>query len=150
MSESIGAALRTARGQRRLTLQQVSEATRIRVQYLQALENDDLSAMTSAAQARGFMRIYAQFLGLDLDALVPSAPPPAAAAQAPAVPQEHAAAAQAIAPITTDASAGPGLLAGLRGRLADRLARKAPLAAPEIPEEPATAPDSAPKKKAFR
>ncbi|HEY5983012.1 MAG TPA: helix-turn-helix transcriptional regulator [Anaerolineales bacterium] len=76
MNESIGATLRAAREKRQLTLAQVSESTRVRAHYLQALENDDVSAMPSAAQARGFLRIYAQFLGLDLQTLIP---PPAPA-----------------------------------------------------------------------
>jgi len=89
MIESIGAALRTARERRHLTLAQVSEATRVRTHYLQALENDDLSAMPSAAQARGFLRIYSQFLDLDLNALIPPpAPAPASllAAEIPTAP----------------------------------------------------------------
>jgi cytoskeletal protein RodZ len=65
MEESIGTRLRQARESRRLTLQQVSETTKVRPHYLQALENDDLSAISSAAQARGFLRIYAEFLGLN-------------------------------------------------------------------------------------
>jgi len=84
MSESIGAALRTARERRHLTLAQVSEATRVRTHYLQALENDDLSAMPSAAQARGFLRIYSQFLDLDLNALIPPPAPAPAPASPPA------------------------------------------------------------------
>lgn len=150
MSDTIGAALRTARGQRRLTLQQVSEATRIRVQYLQALENDDLSAMTSAAQARGFMRIYAQFLELDLESLIPQTPAGAVAEAGPAPGHERAA-----SPLDVDAGAGkgdasPGLLAGLRGRLLKRFGGKAPSPTSEASTEPATAPDSTPKKKALR
>jgi cytoskeletal protein RodZ len=71
MSESIGAKLKQARESRRLTLQQVSETTKVRTHYLQALENDDLSAISSVAQARGFLRIYAEFLGLTPADLVP-------------------------------------------------------------------------------
>jgi transcriptional regulator with XRE-family HTH domain len=71
MEQSIGARLKQAREQRRLTLQQVSETTKVRPHYLQALENDDLSAISSAAQARGFLRIYADFLGLDTTELIP-------------------------------------------------------------------------------
>jgi cytoskeletal protein RodZ len=67
MPETIGQRLKQAREYRNLTLQKVTEATRIRMAFLQALEADDYSAMTSAAQARGFLRNYAQFLGLDLD-----------------------------------------------------------------------------------
>ena len=80
MSETIGAALKAAREQRRLTLAQVSESTKVRSYYLQALENDDISAMPSAAQARGFLRLYADFLGLDLEKLIP---PPVAASSEP-------------------------------------------------------------------
>ena len=88
MSESIGAALRAGREQRRMTLAQVSEATRVRIHYLQALENDDLSSMPSAAQGRGFLRIYAQFLDLDADALISAAlaKPEAVSPQTPATP----------------------------------------------------------------
>ena len=70
MEGSIGARLRRARKQRQLSLDQVAEVTRLRLHYLQALENDDLSAMPSAAQARGFLRIYAGYLGLDIDELL--------------------------------------------------------------------------------
>lgn len=83
MNESTGAALRHAREQRPLTLQQVSEKTRIRSHYLQALENDDLTAMPSAAQARGFLRIYADFLGLEIGQLVAPAPAASGAATLP-------------------------------------------------------------------
>jgi cytoskeletal protein RodZ len=75
MNESIGAKLKQARESRRLTLQQVSEITKVRPHYLQALENDDLSAISSVAQARGFLRIYAEFLGLTPADLVPVVSP---------------------------------------------------------------------------
>jgi cytoskeleton protein RodZ len=66
MSETIGRRLREAREQRHLPLQQVADLTRIRLHYLQALEADDYSLIPSAAQARGFLRNYAEFLNLDL------------------------------------------------------------------------------------
>lgn len=68
MPASIGKRLKAEREARRLTLEKAAEATRIRVHYLQALENDDYSVMSSAAQGRGFLNLYADFLGLDLDA----------------------------------------------------------------------------------
>ena len=73
MSESVGAKLKQARELRRFTLEQVAETTRIRPHYLQALENDDHSAIPSAAQARGFLRIYADFLELNLADMMPFA-----------------------------------------------------------------------------
>jgi cytoskeletal protein RodZ len=67
MPESIGQLLKHERETRRLTIEKAAEATRLRPQYLQALENDDYSVMSSAAQGRGFLRLYADFLELNLD-----------------------------------------------------------------------------------
>jgi cytoskeletal protein RodZ len=75
MNETLGTKLRHARELRHLTLQQVSETTKVRPHYLQALENDDHSAIPSTAQARGFLRIYADFLELNLAEIMPVAPP---------------------------------------------------------------------------
>ncbi len=75
MTDSVGARLRQGRELRGLTLQQASESTKVRAYYLQALENDDYSAIPSAPQARGFLRIYAEFLELDPGSLVPPATP---------------------------------------------------------------------------
>jgi len=78
--------MREAREKRQLTLQQASDTTKVRTHYLQALEDDDLSAMSSVAQARGFLRIYAEFLGLQVADLVPAAAPVPAPAPAAAPP----------------------------------------------------------------
>jgi cytoskeletal protein RodZ len=67
MMQTIGQRLKAEREQRRLTLEKVFQATRIRVQYLQALEEDDLSVMPSPVQARGYLRNYAEYLGFDVD-----------------------------------------------------------------------------------
>jgi cytoskeletal protein RodZ len=67
MTQTVGQRLKAEREQQRLTLEKVFEATRIRVQYLQALEEDDLSLMPSPVQARGYLRNYAEFLGFDVD-----------------------------------------------------------------------------------
>ena len=68
--QTIGQKLKQAREAKRLTLEKVFEAIRIRVPYLQALESDDLSAMPSPVQARGYLRNYAEFLGLNFDQLL--------------------------------------------------------------------------------
>lgn len=67
---TIGQKLKEAREDQRLTIDKVFEATRIRVQYLQALEEDDLSIMPSPVQARGYLRNYAEFLGLNVEKLL--------------------------------------------------------------------------------
>ncbi|HSM71851.1 MAG TPA: helix-turn-helix domain-containing protein, partial [Anaerolineales bacterium] len=78
--QTIGQRLKTAREEKKLTLDKVFEDTRIRVSYLRALELDDLSSMPSPVQARGYLRNYAEYLGLDIDQIledVRSSPEPA-------------------------------------------------------------------------
>jgi cytoskeletal protein RodZ len=65
---SIGEQLKKARQERSLSLEQASYETHIRVHYLEALESGDFDALPSNAQARGFLRAYAAYLG------IPSAP----------------------------------------------------------------------------
>lgn len=64
--QSIGEQLKQTREARKLTIKQAVQATRIRSCYLEALESDDLSAIPSPVQARGFLRLYAEYLGLNL------------------------------------------------------------------------------------
>ncbi|OQY34973.1 MAG: hypothetical protein B6I38_01925 [Anaerolineaceae bacterium 4572_5.1] len=70
MFETIGQQLKNARLERNLTLEQVFESTHIRIKYLEALEADDFSVMPSPVQGRGFLRLYAQHLELDIDRLL--------------------------------------------------------------------------------
>jgi cytoskeleton protein RodZ len=70
MTQTIGQKLKQAREDQHLTLEKASEVTRIRAPYLQALEADDLSAMPSPVQARGFLRNYAEHLGLNIEQLL--------------------------------------------------------------------------------
>ena len=70
MPESIGQRLKQLREARYLTLEKASDDTRIRVMFLQALEADDYSAIPSAAQGRGFLRNYAEYLDLNVDELI--------------------------------------------------------------------------------
>lgn len=70
MSQSIGQRLQQERETRFLTLEKASEVTRIRIVFLQALESDDYSVMPSAAQGRGFLRNYAEYLDLNIDEMI--------------------------------------------------------------------------------
>ncbi len=65
----IGSQLRTAREARGLTLEQAFKATRIKTPYLEAIEANQLDALPGPVQARGFVRSYANYLGLDGDHL---------------------------------------------------------------------------------
>lgn len=61
----LGARLRAAREQKGLSLEQVEHATRIRRAFLEALEEERFEALPGDVYARGFVRNYALFLGLD-------------------------------------------------------------------------------------
>jgi hypothetical protein len=61
----IGATLRDARNRRKIELSEVEAAIKIRVRYLQAIENEEWDALPGGAYTRGFVRTYAYYLGLD-------------------------------------------------------------------------------------
>jgi cytoskeleton protein RodZ len=69
-AEVLGHQLREAREARELTLDKVEQQTRIRAKYIEALEQGNHQALPSAVQARGFLRNYARYLGLDADELI--------------------------------------------------------------------------------
>jgi Helix-turn-helix domain/RodZ C-terminal domain len=66
----IGSTLREARVRRKTTLQQAEDDTKIRVKYIQAMENEDFDVMPSPAYVKGFLRTYSQYLGLDPDVML--------------------------------------------------------------------------------
>lgn len=70
MDENVGQQLRQAREAQKLTLEQVSRATHIRTHYLQALESGEFDTLPSLVQARGFIRGYAGFLGVNAESLL--------------------------------------------------------------------------------
>lgn len=61
----IGSSLREARMRRGLELSQVERDTRIRPRYLMALEEEQFDVLPGPAYTRGFLRAYADYLGLD-------------------------------------------------------------------------------------
>lgn len=63
----LGDMLRDAREARGASLVEAERATRIRHKYLAALEDDNLTDLPSPVYARGFLRNYAVYLGLDAD-----------------------------------------------------------------------------------
>lgn len=69
MSEKIGQALKETRLGLEISLEQAAEETRIRLRYLQAMEDGDFGQLPSKAHERGFLRAYAEYLGLDTDTL---------------------------------------------------------------------------------
>jgi cytoskeleton protein RodZ len=65
MDSRIGSVFREARNRRKVDLSEVEAATRIRVRYLRAIENEGWDGLPGGVYTRGFIRTYAGFLGLD-------------------------------------------------------------------------------------
>jgi cytoskeletal protein RodZ len=63
--KTAGEILRTTRESRKLSVEQVNRETKISVQTIRALEEDDFGAFPSETYVKGFVRTYADFLGLD-------------------------------------------------------------------------------------
>ncbi len=66
----IGEVLKRTRTRHKIDIRNVEQQTKIRIKYLRALENEEWDVLPGPAYAKGFLRTYAQFLGLDGDALV--------------------------------------------------------------------------------
>lgn len=66
----IGSQLTAAREEQGISLGQAADETRIRPQYLAAMEAGDFDALPDYTVARGFLRSYASYLGLDPEPLV--------------------------------------------------------------------------------
>lgn len=61
----IGNSLRAARERQGLGYPDVELATKIRARYIRALEEEDFDSLLGDAYIRGFLRTYADYLGLD-------------------------------------------------------------------------------------
>ena len=69
VDDGVGATLREARNRRKIDLSEVEAATKIRVRYLRAIENEEWGLLPGDAYARSFVRTYASYLGLDAERL---------------------------------------------------------------------------------
>lgn len=65
----IGRILEQTRRERGLSLDEVEQATKIRKRYLTGLEHEDYAKLPDAVYAQGFLKTYANYLGLDGEAL---------------------------------------------------------------------------------
>ena len=61
----IGPVLEKARQEKGLTLDEVEQATKIRKRYLAGLEREDFGVLPDAVYVQGFLKTYANYLGLD-------------------------------------------------------------------------------------
>ena len=64
---TIGALLKERRKERKLTLGQISEITKIRSEYLKALEESNYDSFPSEVYLKGFLKNYAKFLGINTE-----------------------------------------------------------------------------------
>jgi len=69
MLEDIIQKLKQAREQKDIPLEEIASQTRIRLSLLKAFEDHDFSVVGSEAQARGFLKLYASYLGIDFDSI---------------------------------------------------------------------------------
>jgi cytoskeletal protein RodZ len=68
--ESIGDTLREARHHKRASLEDASRATKIKMDILEQLEADEFDRMVAPAYTKGFLKLYAEYLGLDSQSMV--------------------------------------------------------------------------------
>ncbi len=69
-----GETLRRARVDKKITFEDAERATRISRRYLQAMELEDFGILPAPVYARGFLRSYASYLGLNPSELLPLFP----------------------------------------------------------------------------
>jgi len=67
---SFGQELKRERELRQITLREISEATKINIRYLDALERNEFRHLPGGVFNKGFVRAYAQFIGVDPESMV--------------------------------------------------------------------------------
>lgn len=68
--ENIGDQFKEKRKELNLSLKEVESATSIRINHLQAIEEGKMDKLISPVYAQGFLKQYANFLGLDGEKIV--------------------------------------------------------------------------------
>lgn len=66
-AHSVGELLRSTRESKKLSVTDVQRDTRMSLQVLRALEQDDFAAFESDTYLKGFLKSYAKYLGLDAE-----------------------------------------------------------------------------------
>ena len=66
----VGQKLEDARKKKGISLREVSESTKIRGDYISAIETGNFEINLPEVYLRSFVRLYSKFLGLDEDAMV--------------------------------------------------------------------------------
>ncbi len=63
--ETLGQKLYAARNQKKVTASEAAKHTRIKIQHLEDMERDDFSSIPAPAYAKGFIKIYSEYLCID-------------------------------------------------------------------------------------
>ncbi len=164
MNNSVGEQLRQMRQSKGLSLEQVFEDTRIAPTYLQALEEGRWEDLPSQVQGKGFLRLYAGFLGIPVQPLLqemeiqsqplePAAPAPVTPEPVPApapAPAEESPASSQSSPQSRPLAAAAAWVQSLRSRLPQKItlpkitlprrAQESPAVPAELVEPPVPAP----------
>ncbi|UPA28490.1 MAG: helix-turn-helix domain-containing protein [Verrucomicrobiota bacterium] len=77
MSEGFGSRLKEARERKGLSLDDVAEAIRVKIDYLESIENGSFDFDLPDIYKRGFYKSYVDFLGLDVPEMMAMCPVPA-------------------------------------------------------------------------
>jgi hypothetical protein len=67
---SFGESMKRERELRQITLREISEATKINLRYLDALERNDFRHLPGGVFNKGFVRAFAQYIGIDPESMV--------------------------------------------------------------------------------
>jgi cytoskeletal protein RodZ len=67
---TFGEELRRERELRQISLREVSEATKINMRFLEALERNEFRHLPGGQFTKGFVRAFSQHIGLDAEAMV--------------------------------------------------------------------------------
>lgn len=67
---ALGAKLKEAREQRKLTPSEVAAATRMKVQIVEDLDQENFSRIAAPVYGKGFIKLYAEFVGLNPKPLI--------------------------------------------------------------------------------
>ena len=151
MKESLGARLRQERENKQIPLASIAASTKIKLEWLDGLENDDVSKWPSGIFRRGFIRSYAQAIGLQPDPVIREFlalyPDPAEVERAAAAQESKAQRGRGVLGLALVRENGERLTSGSTAWIADRLnaairtanAQPSPIATAEIPLPPPAA-----------
>jgi cytoskeletal protein RodZ len=71
-SLTLGEKMKGARNEKRITLSEISKNTKIQIEYLESLENGDYKKLPADVYVKGFLRSFAEYVGINEEYLIKS------------------------------------------------------------------------------